>query len=75
VSVSQILNAIENRQVVDVLEHPLHKNQRLVLVKIRSYIYCMLIEKKFLDNFYILTIFPNKFFTKKYLEGKNENVR
>ena len=74
VSVSQIITAIENRQVVDVLEHPLHENRRLILVKFKNYIYCMLIEKKLLDYFYILTIFPSEYYTKRYLEGKNENV-
>ena len=69
----RLIMAIENRQVVDVLEHPrkkLYKDYKLILVRYKNYIYSVLIKNFHSGDFYICVVLPSRFYTKRYIEDK-----
>ena len=73
ISIGQLIFAIENRQVVDVLECPdreQYKNQKLILVKHKNYIYSVLVRKVDSERLFIEAVLPSRFYTKKYIEDK-----
>jgi len=74
ISFEQIVLAIENRQVVDVIEHPKqekYKGQKFIMVEIDDYIYVVPVDiSESGDECFLNTIYPSRKYTKKYLRGK-----
>ena len=72
VSFEEIVVAIENRHVVDIVQHPnkeLYPNQLIFYINIRDYIYAVpFVDDN--DKIFLKTIFPDRKATKKYLKGK-----
>ncbi len=66
----QIVIAIEDGDVLEVLEHPnqrKYKEQYLIIVQINDYVYVVpaVIDG---DIWFLKTIFPSRKYTKKYLK-------
>ena len=74
ISFEQIIVAIEQDNLLDILEHPnkeKYPNQLLLLVEIDRYVYvvpCVLEN----DVCFLKTIFPSRKYTSKYLDWKGE---
>jgi len=76
ISFEQIVLSIEEKQVVDVIEHPnrkKYKGQVFILVKYNNYIY---VVPAFIsdsgDECHLKTIYPSRKYTEKFLRGKDE---
>jgi uncharacterized DUF497 family protein len=69
ISFEEIVFAIDNGQLVDVIVHPnpeKHGNQKLYLVLIEDYVYVVPFREK--DNeVFLITIFPSRKYTSLYL--------
>jgi len=68
----QVVIAISEDHLIDVLEHPnkqKYKDQVLLIVDINDYIYVIPAIHK-LDRWFLKTIYPNRKYTDKYLPGK-----
>ena len=74
ISFEEIIFAIENKQVVDVMEHPnkeKYKNQKILLVEIKKYIYVVpLYFSDSTEECHLITIYPSRKYTSKYLGEK-----
>ena len=74
ISFEQIVLAIENKQVVDVIEHPdqeKYKGQKFFLVEYNNYIYVVpayIADSG--DECHLKTIYPSRKFTRKFLRIK-----
>ena len=74
ISFERIIVAIEQDNLLDILEHPnkeKYPNQLLLLVEIDGYVYvvpCVLEN----DVCFLKTIFPSRKYTSKYLDWKGE---
>ena len=74
ISFEQIVLSIENKQIVDVIEHPnqkKYKGQIFILVERNNYVYVVpaLISDSG-DECHLKTIFPSRKYTNKYLRSK-----
>jgi uncharacterized DUF497 family protein len=73
ISFEQIVLAIENTQIIDVLEHPnqkKYKEQIFILVEINNYVYVVpAIISKSEEKCHLKTIYPSRKYTDKYLRG------
>jgi uncharacterized DUF497 family protein len=76
ISFEQIVLAIENKQIVDVMEHPnqkKYKGQKFILVEKDNYIY---VVPAFIsdsgEECHLKTVYPSRKYTEKFLGGKNE---
>ena len=74
ISFEQIILAIENRQIVDVLEHPdqeKYTGQIYILVEMDNYVY---VVPAFIsdsgEECHLKTIYPSRKYTKKFLKDK-----
>jgi len=71
ISFEQVVLAIENKQILDVMEHPnqsKYKGQKYLMIEINNYVYvvpAIIID----DEFHLITIYPSRKYTKKYLGG------
>jgi len=69
VSFEEIVLAISNNQILDVLVHPnkeKYPNQKMFVVELFSYAYIVpFVEEK--EKFFLKTIYPSREATKKYL--------
>jgi len=71
ISFEQIVHAMENNQIADVIEHPnqeKYKGQYFILIEFSNYIY--VVPANISDsgeNCKLLTIYPSRKYTKKYL--------
>ena len=74
ISFERVVIAIEEGDILDILEHPdkdKYLNQFLIIVEINSYAY--VIPSLITDEYWFLkTIFPSRKYTKKYLQEKKE---
>ena len=74
ISFEQIILAIENKQVVDVMEHPnqkKYKGQNFIMVESDNYVYVVpayISESG--EECHLKTIYPSRKYTNKYLRGK-----
>ena len=75
ISFEQIVLAIENKQVLDVLEHPneeKYKGQKFIMVESNNYVYVVPVEISDSEEVCrLITIYPSRKYTKKYLGDKN----
>ena len=74
ISFEQIVLSLEDKQVVDIFEHPNQKNykgQVFILVEHKNYIYVVpsYISKSG-DECHLKTIYPSRKYTDKYLRRK-----
>ena len=69
ISFEDVVNAIEEKRVLDVREHPNTKkypDQKMLIVEIDGYAYCVpYVEDE--EKYFLKTIFPSRRMTKKYL--------
>ena len=74
VSFEQIVLAIENNQVVDVMEHPnqkKYKGQIFIMVESNNYIYVVpAYISETGEECHLKTIYPSRKYTLKYLRSK-----
>lgn len=75
VSFEEIISAIENDCLLDIVEHPnpdKYCNQQIYIVEFNNYIYLVpfVIEKE--GTIFLKTIFPSRKATQKYLNEKEE---
>jgi uncharacterized DUF497 family protein len=74
ISFEQIVLAMENKQVVDVMENPnkeKYKGQVFFMVEIDDYIYVVpafISASK--EECHLITVYPSRKYTDKYLGGK-----
>ncbi len=75
VSFEQVVFAIEEGKLLDVLEHPdpgKYEGQRLYVVEIDNYAYVVPFEDRENER-YLKTIFPSRKYTSIYLPREKEN--
>ena len=72
VSFEEVVNAISDGNLLDLLEHPNRKkygHQKVMVVRIAEYVYLVpFVEDK--EKIFLKTIIPSRQATKKYLFGK-----
>jgi len=74
VSFERVVIAIGEGKLLDILEHPNKKkyqNQRIIVVEIDSYAFCVPFVETGDGNYFLKTIFPSRKLTKIYLD-RNE---
>lgn len=76
ISFEDIVIAIENGEVLDVLENPSpkYKNQIIIVVYLENYAYAVPAIRTD-KEFFLKTIFPSRKFTEKYLTDKNIKLK
>jgi uncharacterized DUF497 family protein len=71
VSFENIVTAINEKKILDIIEHPnkkFYSNQKAYIIKIENYAYFVpFVEKQ--DVHFLKTIIPSRKMTKKYLKG------
>ena len=76
ISFEQVVLHIENGDLIDVISHT-NKNkyphQKILIIKIKSYIYAVPFVEKNKERF-LKTIIPSRKLTKKYLGANNEKI-
>jgi len=74
ISFEQILTAIEEKLVMDVIEHPnkaKYKGQIYIMVNYNDYIYVVpAVISESAEECFLKTIYPSRKYTQKYLKGK-----
>ena len=74
ISFEQIVLAIENRQIDDVLEHPnpeKYKGQIYILVEMDNYIFVVpAVISESGEECHLHTIYPSRKYTNKYIRGR-----
>ena len=76
VSFEEIISAIENGNLLDIIEHPnieKYNNQRMYIVEFNDYVYLVpfVIDSK--KTIFLKTIFPSRKATHKYLKNDKRN--
>ena len=71
ISIEEIVIAIENGDVLDILENPFstYKNQIIIIVNIENYAYVVPVLKTG-KEYFLKTIFPSRKYTNKYFNNK-----
>jgi uncharacterized DUF497 family protein len=73
ISFEEIVIAIENGDLVDVLENPAkkYKRQIVILINFRNYIYAVpaVVTEK---EYFLKTIYPGRKYTSQYLKKREE---
>jgi len=70
ISFETIIDAVK-KDVLDIFENPNHPNQKLIIVDIDNYAWvvpCKILKNKIS----LITAYPSRKYTKKYLGGKDE---
>lgn len=73
ISFEDVIIAVENGEILDVLENTSikYKNQVVIVVNYENYAYAVpAVRTK--DEFFLKTIFPSRKLTNKNIKGKNE---
>jgi uncharacterized DUF497 family protein len=74
ISFEQIILAIENKQIVDVMEHPnqkSYKGQLYIMVESNNYVYVVPANiSESGEECNLITIYPSRKYTNKYLGEK-----
>lgn len=76
ISFEEVLIAIADNQILDIIEHPNKKkypNQKIFIVNINEYAYLVpFIEDE--EKIFLKTVIPSRKATKKYIIEKRRNV-
>jgi len=70
ISFEEIIAAIEDNQIVDILEHPNQKkygNQKIYVIRLKEYIYLVPFITDNDSNIFLKTIIPSRKAKKKYI--------
>ncbi len=74
VSFEEVLLALSNNKLLDIVEHhnkEKYSNQKMFIIEIRNYAYIVpFVEDK--KKYFLKTIYPSRDATKKYLLGENK---
>jgi len=72
ISFEDVVIAIENGDVLDIVENSSkkYKHQTVIVINFQNYAYAVPTVKK-TGEFFFKTIFPSRKYTAKYLKGKN----
>lgn len=64
-----VIKTIENNKVLDYLKNKKYPNQKILVIKIRNYIYAVpyIVNKK-KKTIFLKTVYPSRMLTKKYLK-------
>ncbi|MEN6490997.1 MAG: toxin [Rectinema sp.] len=76
ISFERIVVAIEERHLLDVLEHPnkeKYGNQIILVVEIEGYAFCVPCVPEENGNYFLKTAYPGRKHTKQYRGGNNEH--
>ena len=67
----EVIKAIENERVLDDLKNKNYPRQKVLVVKIKNYIYAVpyVVNKK-KGKIFLKTVYPSRVLTKKYLRKK-----
>jgi len=71
ISFEEIIAAIENGLIIDILEHPNQKkygSQKIYVIDIKEYIYLVPFVIDSEDNIFLKTIIPSRKAKKKYMK-------
>ncbi len=74
ISFEEIVKAVASGGLVDVLYHPNRKKypgQKLLIVNLKGYAWVVPFEERG-DKLRLITAYPSRKFTKRYLRGKDE---
>lgn len=72
ISFEEVIMAIEEGAVLDVLPHPnpaKYPNQKMYVLNINSYVYIVPFVRKDKNTVFLKTIFPHRKLTRQYLRG------
>ncbi len=76
ISFEEIVIAIEEDRVFDIVAHPnqtRYPHQKVYIIEINSYVYVVpFVEET--KKYFLKTIIPSRKMTKKYLKGGEENL-
>ncbi len=66
-----VIKAIENNKILDDLQNKNYPNQKILVVKIKKYVYAVpyVIDKK-KKTMFLKTVYPSRVLTERYLKGK-----
>ena len=70
VSFEDVVSAINNGKLLDVVSHPnelKYPNQRIYIINLNGYVYLVPFVRKNKQTIFLKTIFPSRKLTKKYL--------
>lgn len=73
ISFEEIIAAIENNQILDIIEHPnqdKYPHQKMYVIQINNYIYLIPFVKKNEETIFLKTAFASRKATKFYLSGE-----
>jgi len=77
ISSEEVLVALSQGALLDVVEHPnkdKYPNQRLLIVRIRGYVFLVpFVETN--EEIFLKTIIPSRSATRSYLPGENKNEK
>ncbi len=67
---NDVVKAVENNKALDDLKHKNYPNQKILVIKIKNYVYAVLyiVDKK-KKTIFLKTIYPSRVLTSKYLKG------
>lgn len=71
ISFERVVVAIAEGKLLDILDHPntlKYHGQRIIVVEMDSYAYCVPFVETEDGNYFLKTIFPRRKFTKIYLD-------
>jgi hypothetical protein len=69
ISFEQIVSAIKNRKLLDVVPSPTHKEQLCFAINIENYVYIVPFVEEDKNTIFLKTIYPSRKHTKYYLKG------
>jgi|SRR5579862_8294871 len=75
ISFEEIIAAIENDLILDIVEHPNKKkygNQKMYIIWVKDYVYLVPFITEINGNIFLKTIIPSRKAKQKYLRRKNE---
>lgn len=73
ISFEEIISAIENDQILDIIDHPdknKYENQKIYIIHVNEYVYLVPFVKGKEGVIFLKTIIPSRKAKRKYLEEK-----
>ncbi|MCK5287907.1 MAG: toxin [Candidatus Omnitrophica bacterium] len=70
ISFEDISDIVLHNQYLDILEHPIKKNQNIFVIELNNYIYAVPFVIDTGSNIILKTIYPSRKLYKKYRGGK-----
>jgi hypothetical protein len=73
ISFDEVIAAIENDQILDILEHPnkqKYGNQKMYVIWVKEYVYLVPFVIDTNGNIFLKTIIPSRKAKRKYIQGE-----